>query len=424
MERKRQELANAKRRAGLLLASAAGVFVVTMLVPANPWVLGLRAVAEAAMVGGLADWFAVAALFRRIPTGIPFITGHTDVIPRSKDRIAENLSAFVRDKFLDPETLVELIRSHDPARHVSRWLSEPENARRLGAYLARAVEGALHLVEDARIEQLLRDAARRMLQGVDLTASLREVVATLTTDGRHDVLLEQAVAKAQALLEKPETRAWIAAQVVDWLTEEHPRKQKVLPKQWIGRNVADAITNAVAHRLETIRANPAHAYRLTFDTWLRDFTERLQTDAQLRARGEQVKQFILNDKAFGNYVGGLWRAFKEWLAADLKDPDSQFHQRVAAGGLWLGQQLTEDEALRQSLRTQLEDAARALAPGFAEFLTRHVRDTVREWDAREMADQIELNIGKDLQAIRLNGTLVGGAIGLALHLLTYLPGVF
>lgn len=422
MELKRQELAYAKRKAHLLLAAAAVLFVLTMLVPPNPWVLAIRAITEAAMVGGLADWFAVSALFRRIPTGIPFITAHTDVIPRSKDRIADNLSAFVKDKFLAPHTLVELIREHDPSRYVAQWLADPSNARRVGSYLARATEGALHLVEDARIERLLRDAAREVFKGVDLTASLRSLLDTLTSDGRHDQLLEQGLDRVLRLIDRPETRAWIAAQVIDWLAQEHPRKQKLLPKQWIAHNVAAAIADAVVRRLESIRANPAHAYRQLFDQWTHDFVLRLQSDPALQARGEEIKQYLLNDDTFGAYVGTLWRSFKTWLADDLRDPQSMFHQGVAGAATWLGEQLSQDAELRQSLRSQLEEAARRLAPEFADFLTRHVRDTVRAWDGREMADQIELNIGKDLQAIRVNGTIVGGVIGLGLHLLTYLGG--
>lgn len=422
MENKRQELTDAKRKASMLLAAAACIFGLTMLVPPNPWVLAVRAVTEAAMVGGLADWFAVTALFRRIPTGIPFITSHTDVIPRSKDRIADNLSAFVKEKFLAPQTLVQLIRQHDPSRYVADWLTDPANARLLGSRLARAAEGALHLVEDARIEQLLRDAAREVFKGVDLTGSLRGVLDTLTSDGRHDQLLQQALDRALALMERPQTRTWIAAQVIDWLTHEHPRKQKLLPKQWIAQNVASALADAITGRLESIRANPAHAYRLLFDEWVRDFVGRLQADPALQARGEQVKQYLLNDDAFGTYVRSLWGSVKTWLANDLRDPQSVFHQSVAAGGTWLGEQLTQDPQLRQALRSQLEEAATRLAPEFADFLTGHVRDTVRAWNGREMADQIELNIGKDLQAIRVNGTIVGGVIGLGLHLLTYVAG--
>ena len=422
MEQKRQELAYAKRKASLLLAAAAGIFVITMLVPPDPWVLAIRAVTEAAMVGGLADWFAVSALFRRIPTGIPFITAHTDVIPRSKDRIADNLSAFVKEKFLAPHTLVALIREHDPSRYVAQWLTDAANARRVGSYLARATEGALHLVEDPRIERLVRDAAREVFKGVDLTGSLRGLLDTLTSNGRHDQLLEQGLDRALRLIESKETRAWIAAQVIDWLAQEHPHKQKLLPKQWIAENVATAIADAVARRLESIRANPAHAYRQLFDQWIHDFVLRLQSDPVLHARGEEMKQYLLNDDSFGTYVGTLWRSLRTWLADDLRNPESIFHQGVTAGATWLGEQITQDAELRQSLRSQLEEAAKRLAPEFAEFLTRHVRDTVREWDGREMADQIELNIGKDLQAIRVNGTIVGGAIGLGLHLLTYVAG--
>lgn len=422
VENKRQELASAKRKASLLLAAAACIFGITMLVAPNPWVRAIRAITEAAMVGGLADWFAVSALFRWIPTGIPFITAHTNVIPRSKDRIAENLSAFVNEKFLAPDTLVGLIRRHDPSRYVADWLSDPANARRLGSHLARATEGALHLVEDTRIEQLMRDAAREVFKGVDLTGSLRGVLDTLTLAGRHDQLLEHALDRALGLLDRPQTREWLAAQVIDWLAHEHPRKQKLLPKQWIAQNVATAIADAVAGRLESIRANPAHAYRQLFDQWVRDVVLRLQSDPTFRARGEEIKQYLLNDDAFGAYLGSLWGSLKSWLADDLRNPQSVFHQSVAASGTWLGEQLTRDPQLRQALRLQLEEAAIRLAPEFAEFLTRHVRDTVREWDGREMADQIELNIGKDLQAIRVNGTIVGGMVGLGLYLLTYLAG--
>ena len=422
MEHKRQELASAKRSAGLLLAAAAFIFAATMLVPPDPWVLAIRAITEAAMVGGLADWFAVSALFRRIPTGIPFITAHTDVIPRSKDRIAENLSQFVKDKFLAPHTLVQLIREHDPSRYVAQWLGDAANAQRIGSYLARAMEGLLHLVEDARVERLVHDAVREVLKGVDLGASLRGLLETLTSQGRHDQLLDQALARALRLVERADTREWIAAQVIDWLAQEHPRKQKLLPKQWIAQNVAAAIADAVVHRLESIRANPAHAYRQLFDEWIHEFVLRLQSDPALHARGEEIKQYLLNDDTFGSYVGTLWRSFKASLAEDLRKPDSVFHHGVSSAATWLGARLMEDAELRQSLRSQLEEAARRLAPEFAEFLTRHVRDTVRAWDGREMADQIELNIGKDLQAIRINGTIVGGVIGLVLHLLTYVPG--
>ncbi|HEY1230838.1 MAG TPA: DUF445 family protein, partial [Ramlibacter sp.] len=220
MEQKRQELADAKRKAGLLLAAVACMFGITMLVEPNPWVLAIRAVAEAAMVGGLADWFAVSALFRRIPTGIPFITAHTDVIRRSKDRIADNLSAFVKEKFLAPPTLLELIRQHDPSRFIADWLTDPANAHRLGFSMARATEGLLHLVQDARIEQLVRDAAREVFKGVYLTGSLRAVLESLTREGRHHQLLDQALERAALLVDRPETRAWLAARVIDWLSQE------------------------------------------------------------------------------------------------------------------------------------------------------------------------------------------------------------
>jgi uncharacterized membrane-anchored protein YjiN (DUF445 family) len=420
---KLKELRHAKRRALLLLAAAAGVFALTLALPANRWLLALRAVAEASMVGGLADWFAVAALFRRIPTGIPFITSHTDVIANSKDRIAGNLAVFVKEKFLDPESLVTLIRNNNPSRYVARWLTAEANTRRVAGYLASAIEGVLQLVEDARVEQLLRNAVREVFAGIDLTRSLAGVLDTLTAEGRHARLLEQAIDRALALLERAETREWIARQVVDWLKEEHPVKARALPNEWIGRNAAQVIAEAVGRRLETIRRDPVHLLRAQFDALVHDFVQRLQADPALQQQGERIKQYILDDATFGNYVGGLWGSIKQWLAADLRSPGSALHQGLVSGAAWLGRQLAQDDELRAALNGHMEEAARSMAPGFAEFLTVHIRDTIRQWNARDLAGQIELNIGKELQAIRVNGTLVGGAIGLVLHLLTYLPAL-
>ncbi|WP_205964419.1 DUF445 domain-containing protein [Ramlibacter agri] len=422
-EDKVQELKRAKLRAFLLLAAAAGLFLVTLALPPRAWVLALRAITEAAMVGGLADWFAVTALFRRIPTGIPYITAHTNVISNSKDRIADNLAVFVKEKFLDPESLVKLIRKNDPAGFLATWLSDEANTRKLGGTLARAAGGALHMVEDTRIEQLLRDAAREMLRDVDLSQALAGVLDTLTSDNRHEELLEQAIMRATRLLDKPESRQWIARHIAQWLKEEYPRTGKALPTEWIGRNAADIVTGAVNKWLDAIRQDPIHKYRLLFDQMVREYVERLKSDPVLKARAEQVKHFILDDAAFGKYIAGLWGAFRRWLTEDLQHEDSAFQRSVAASGAWLGRQLVEDSGLREALTGHMEQAARGMAPDFAEFLTVHIRDTIRNWDARDMAQQIELNIGKDLQAIRINGTLVGGSIGLGLHLLTYLPGL-
>jgi uncharacterized membrane-anchored protein YjiN (DUF445 family) len=422
-EDKVEELKHAKLRAFLLLAGAAALFLLTLALPPRAWVLALRAITEAAMVGGLADWFAVTALFRRIPTGIPYITRHTNVISNSKDRIADNLATFVKEEFLDPGSLVALIRKNDPARFLTRWLSVEDNTRKLGGTLARAAAGALHLVEDARIEQLLRDAAREMLRDVDLSHALAGVLDTLTAAGRHEELLEQAILRATALLDKPESRQWIARHVAEWLKEEYPRTGKALPTEWIGRNAAQIVTDAVNKWLDAILQDPVHKYRLLFDQAVREYVERLKRDPVMLQRAEVVKRFILDDPAFGKYVGGLWGAFRRWLTQDLQHEDSAFQRSTAAASAWLGRQLAEDEGLRAALTDHLEEAARGLAPDFAEFLTVHIRDTIRHWDARVMARQIELNIGKDLQAIRINGTLVGGSIGLGLHLLTYLPSV-
>ncbi|NML35072.1 DUF445 domain-containing protein [Paraburkholderia antibiotica] len=407
------ELKKARRTPLLLLVAAACVFVVTAFLPRGVWVDGIKAVAEAAMVGALADWFAVAALFRRVP--IPLVSAHTAIIPRHKHKIADNLARFVQDKFLDAPSLVGLIRRHDPAQSVTAWLTEPANTARLGDYVVRLTGGILDVADDARIQSFIRDALRDVLAKVDLSQSLGAILDTLTRDGRHQQLLDTAIDQVIALLREEPSREFIAARIVDWVKSEYPKMEKLLPSAWLGDKGADAIASAANRMLEQIAENPTHELRERFDEATRKLIAKLKTDPAFIEQGEALKHYLVEGEAFSAYVKDMWGDLRAWLKRDLRSADSVLHARVAAMGQWIGHELAHDPALRQSLNDHLEEAARAMAPDFAQFLTRHISDTVKNWDAREMSRQIELNIGKDLQYIRINGTLVGGFIGLLLY---------
>ncbi len=415
-----QQLKRSKRLALSLLLIAAATFIVTLFLPANFWVLGLKAIAEAAMVGALADWFAVVALFRRVP--VPFISRHTAIIPRNKDRIGENLGRFVQEKFLDTDSLLALIRRHDPSQMLAQWLNTPGNADRIGRHLLQVMRGFLDLTDDQRIQRFLRRAVHRALDKVDLTQSSALLLDSLTKNNRHQELLDAAVQQLLRLLHKPGTREFIAAQIVRWLKREHPIKAKMLPTEWLGEHSADLIANAVDSILDQVALDQGHELRLGFDRAVQRLIERLKSDPEMAERAENIKSWLKEDESFNRYIGELWQDLRGWLKDDLNSEDSRVQERVRLAALWLGETLAADEALRASMNQHLEDAARSVAPEFAAFLTRHISDTVKSWDARDMSQQIELNIGRDLQFIRINGTLVGGTIGLILYVLSQVPG--
>ncbi|AEX52473.1 DUF445 domain-containing protein [Rahnella aquatilis] len=416
---KEQELRRSKRNALGLLLVAAALFVITLFLPPNFWVSGLKAISEAAMVGAMADWFAVVALFRRVP--VPFVASHTAIIPKNKDKIADNLAVFVQEKFLAPATLITLIRQHDPARMLTDWLNAPDNAQRFAKYAVKMIRGFLDVTDDQRIAQLIRRALYRVIDKIDLSASVATLLESLTKNGRHQELLDQAMDQLEILLAKDSTRQFISAQIVGWMKREHPLTAKLLPTGWLGRNGADMVSNAVNSVLDDMGNDKTHAFRKGFDQSVQRFIWKLQNDPATAQKAEEIKQYLKDDEKLNTYVLQLWSDMRNWLKEDLESEDSRVFAKVTESGQWLGNALAQDEKLRLSLNQQMESIAEKVAPEFAQFLTRHISDTVKGWDARDMSRQIELNIGKDLQFIRINGTLVGAFIGLMLYLLSQLP---
>ncbi|MDU7373343.1 MAG: DUF445 family protein [Klebsiella michiganensis] len=362
------ELKRAKLLALSLLLIAAAIFITTLVLPPTPW------------VGAL---FAVVALFRRIP--LPFVARHTAIIPRNKDRIADNLGYFVQEKFLDTPSLVALIRRYEPALMLGNWFSQPENARRVGQHLLQVMSGFLELTDDARIQRL--------------------------------------ISQLIALLQRDSSRAFIARGIVHWLETEHPLKARLLPTEWLGEHSAEMVTDAVNTLLDEVSQDRAHQIRQAFDRAALKLIDNLKSDPLMAEKADNIKAYLKNDETFNRYLGEVWADLRGWVKNDVNSDDSRIKQRIAEAGQWFGETLLHDEALRESLNEHLEQAAHRVAPEFAAFLTRHISDTVKSWDSRDMSRQIELNIGKDLQFIRINGTLVGGTIGLLLWLFSQIPSL-
>jgi len=419
---KELELRQSKRVALMFFIGAASLFVLTLFMPPTWWTGLLRAFSEAAMVGALADWFAVVALFKRVP--IPFVSRHTAIIPHNKDKIADNLAVFVREKFLDTDSIVGLIQKHDPAGKVADWLLIPGTTERLGAYLVRVAQWMLDFVEDSAVQNFLAKAVRTMVGSVDLSKAAGTILDSLTRDGRHQELLDEAIKRLAGLLRNEETQDYISQGIVDWLKEEYAFVERMLPSELIGRKGADIAVRLAAGILARVSEDRDHPLRKRFDVFVDEFIARLKADPAFALRSEEIKRYVLEDEKLNAYLRSLWNELKDWLARDLASEQSALRERIAATAGWIGKMLADDPQLRKSLNESLELAARGVAPELAGYLTRHIADTVKNWDSVEMSRQIELNIGKDLQYIRINGTLVGGMIGVLLYALSYLPSLF
>ncbi|RZJ10760.1 MAG: DUF445 family protein [Acidovorax sp.] len=409
-------LRRAKRQALGLLFLVTAVFIATSVVERGLLLNCIKAMAEAAMVGALADWFAVVALFRR-PLGLPI--PHTAVIARNQARIGRNLATFVRDKFLDVPSLVSLIRRHDPAERLAQWLTAPGNAALLGHQATRLASAALEMVQDAQVERFIQKGARALIGQVDLSRALAAVLDTLTHNGRHQALLDDVLAKLIELLQNEQTRTWVAQSIVAWLKKDHPRTEKLLPSDWLGDKGSALLARALESVMADVAANPQHALRAQFDAAVQRFIERLRSDPEWVHKGEEIRTWLQTDATVAGYVQTLWQDLRVALQRDLADADSVVARQVRNLGQWLGQSLAGDAALRQSLNERLEHWVQGLAPDVSQFVAQHIEDTVRRWDTEEMTQLIELNIGKDLQYIRINGTVVGGLIGLVLFAVSH-----
>ncbi|HEY4664855.1 MAG TPA: DUF445 family protein [Comamonas sp.] len=410
------DLRRAKRWATGLLLMVSAVFVGTHFLPATLVVRCIKAVAEAAMVGALADWFAVTALFRRIP--LPLVGHHTAIIPRNKDRIGANLATFVRDKFLDAPSLVVLMRQHDPAQLMAEWLSDARNSQLLGKQVARLAGGVLEMVQDQQVERWLKRTLRTALSHVDLSQSVAAVLAALTHGGRHQAVLDDVLVKLSQVLREERARIFIGETIVQWLKREHPLKEKVLPTDWLSEKGADVIAQALDSVLADVAQNPQHRLRQAFDVQLQQWIERLQKDPVYMDKAQQIRDYILHDEKLGEYLSGLWSRLRGKLQADLTKEHSWVARKFASVGQWLGHSLIQDAALRSSMNERLERWTQGLAPDVSAFIAKHIQDTVQRWDAQELSALVEQHIGKDLQFIRINGTLVGGCIGLLLFAVT------
>ena len=398
---------------GLLCGAALLYALAKAFEPQHSWLGYVAAFAEAAMVGAIADWFAVVALFRH-PLGLPI--PHTAIIPANKDRIGANLAGFICNNFLSTPQVLAKLQQFDPAARIADWLAAPSNAAKLGDHAVTVVRYGLGAFDDARVRDFLGRTVTAGLGQVDLSRLLGQALDALTAGGRHQALLDDVLVQVAGLIESEDLQ--------ERITEAIAREIKTL--RYIGLDQMAAklatrkIVAAVARTVSELAAEPEHPMRQRFDGFVDDFVLRLKHDPEFQARGEQIRADLQSHPALAEYAHGLWSELLAWLHNDLARSDSSIRQRVVAMTASLGSRMQRDEAIRRWINEQIEAAAPAAIDRYREDIRRYIVERVAEWNADEMTDELERNIGRDLQFIRINGTLVGGLVGLLIYSVTRL----
>jgi uncharacterized membrane-anchored protein YjiN (DUF445 family) len=373
------------------------------------WGAYVRAFAEAAMVGGIADWFAVTALFRR-PLGLP--VPHTAIIPRSRERIGAALGRFIVNNFLAPRVLDARLRRIDVAARASAWLTRPEVGRAVAERLLQLAPAALKAFPEDALDRALGDAAGALVRSAPAAPAAAALLAAVWGETRAAPLIERGAEllgdyldqHQEVVLEKVQAQSW------RWLPS------------WVDRAIARRITAGLVQLLSDVR-NPDHPWRAKLDEAVPVWIERLATDPELRSRGEALKAQLLESPRLKAEVSRLWRRLRRRLGRPRMSQDgraqAQLQALVRDFGLWL----VRDPAVSRTLNVSSRVAVRKLLAPRREAIGRFVAQVVEGWDTESVVERLELQLGPDLQYIRINGALVGGLVGLALFSLSRLLGL-
>jgi len=402
----------------MLLAMLAGFAASHLNGERGAWAW-VGAFCEAATVGALADWFAVVALFRR-PLNLPI--PHTAIIPRNKARIADSLAVFVRDHFLEPEALLARLKVFDPATRLGQWLAQPQQARMLAGMARGWALQALDLLDEAAVRRAIQGFVAEQLRQWNAAATAGDLLGLLTADDRHQRVLDEGLTRIAGWLDTEAVRQRASTLIVRYIRKEWPKLAStvdwVKPIDEIGDSLADRLARAGLDELQAILSQPGHPLRQDYARWLGDYMQRLREDPALAARVDALKQQAIDHPAVQDYVQGLWRRIHAQLRADLAREDSALAAHLERNLGKLGAAIGRDPALRDALNQHMLAGAEKLTTRLRSGVTAHIAQTVKGWDERKLVEQLELSVGRDLQYIRFNGTLVGGLIGLLLHALT------
>jgi uncharacterized membrane-anchored protein YjiN (DUF445 family) len=409
-ELRKRQLAAARRRASALLAAVTVLFIAVTVAGAHGTLLGyVQAGAEASMVGGVADWFAVTALFRR-PLGLPI--PHTALIVERKDQFAATLGQFVQENFLNADVLAERIKSARLVSRLASWLADRGNADRFAGHAADLAVTVADALRDEDVQRLLTAELTRAVDAIEVAPLAGRALRVIIAGEHHRELFNTALSATDRYLADhyDELRDMFEAEAPRWIPDA------------VHRRLFDRLYTRLRERLVAMAANPNDATRQQFEDWIRALPDRLETSPELRERGERFKHDLLGSTLLRDWSSSLWKNAKDTLRAQAADPASELRRRLADLLVASGGRLGTDTRLQEGLERLTESGARAVASQFHDELAELVTGTIQRWDAAETSSQLELLLGHDLQYIRINGTVVGAGVGLVLHALVLALG--
>jgi uncharacterized membrane-anchored protein YjiN (DUF445 family) len=406
-----RDLARMKRLATGLFVGAAVVFLACVVFgrDAGSWVGYVQATAEASMVGALADWFAVTALFRH-PLGLPI--PHTAIIPRKKDQIGASLGAFVQENFLTRSVIEAKLTTIDVPGRLGAFLASPGRAERLAGDAGAAVGALSELLRDDDLEPAVADLVDRKLHATPAAPAVARVLELVVEGDRHQEVMSAALHGLSRFLH--ENRLVFRAQLGDASPSWVP--------DWVDDRVFDRVFAGLQAFLEEVGADPRHELRRSYDARLRAYVHALRTDPDTAARVEDLKKELLEHPAVRTWSGSLWTNAKNAVLSAAADPDSELRTRLAGIIRDAARLLQNDPTVRELVQRHSHTIAGYLVERFSGDVADLVSSTVERWDTEETSKRIELQVGRDLQWIRVNGTVVGGLAGLVIYTVAQLIG--
>ncbi len=403
---RRRALTRMKALATGLLVMAAVVFMVARRFDSTAAGY-IEAFAEAAMVGALADWFAVTALFRH-PLGLPI--PHTAIIPERKDDIGRGLGTFVQGNFLSGPVIADKIRSVGVAARIGEYLAEPVNAAKISHNAGDAVAAAVDVLRDEDVAPVIEQILTERVAAVPAAPLAARILEAAMVDGHHQLAIDSVLTGVLGYLDRNE------ASLRERLGQESP--------WWVPEPVDDRvfakITDTARRFIGEVAGQPDHQVRRHFDERARELVERLRTSPELEARGEELKAQLLAHPSVRAWTATLWQDLKAALVAASGDPDSELRARLQDGVVRLGQTLQTDPELQAKVDAWVERSVVYLLDQYRDEVAELISGTVARWDADDASRRIELQVGRDLQFIRINGTVVGGLVGVVIHAVTQL----
>jgi len=392
-----------KRRAtGLLVVMAVAFVVITVFGDNTGWTGYAQAAVAASLVGGVADWFAVTAVFRH-PLGVPI--PHTAVIVERKDKFGETLGAFVQENFLSSDAMTARLREAHLARRLGDWLADRAHAETVAHHVADAAVQLADMLRDEDVQGVLHEQVRRGLENVPLAPLAGKVLRGATEEGRHQELFDAVLrGVGRSLDEHRETlRSRFEEESPWWVPTA------------IDHRIFDRLLDGLCSFFDSINADPNHELRTRLDDWIEQLVDRLEHSPEYRVRGEQLKGELLDHPELRDWLGSLWIDAKAALRSQAADPESELRQRLADAIVAAGSRLRSDPALAAKVDDVIEWGVRYVGEHFHAEIAGLVSGTLARWDAEETSRKLEILLGPDLQFIRINGTVVGGLAGLAIH---------